>query len=578
MPPFPAPAHKPTNPCGVAGRRQRWPLQVLRTLAAAALAGVSPALWAQAQAEPRFDIFAFAVHGNTQLSVAEVEAAVYPFLGESRRLGDAEGARAALEALYQKRGFLSVVVTLPPQPVDRAEIRLDVTEARVERLAVTGAAYHLPSRIAEQVPSLAPGSVPNFEQVQAELGRASGRPDLQITPVITPGRDASGLNIELQVQDRLPLHGHVELNSRQSYNTERGRLDAQLRYDNLFQRGHSVSLTAIVAPTAVQQSRTAVLGYSLPVAATADRTNDPARLSLSLVSSDSQTPTSLGGNTVVNGESLGLGWRQPLRSPRAGFSRAWSAGFDYKHNRDRSELGGGAGSNSGNSDGSLRYWALRLGWDAFDSDASGVQTLLDVQLGLGLAGLNRRAVDCPGRGRTEQFACKRSGALPAWQLLRLNATHRRPLGADWTLQLRAQAQLAGDALSSGEQFGAGGLDSVRGYHEYEQIGDQGVVLGTQISSPLWAAGGPWRVGALAFVEGAALRVNQALPGEQSRIRLLGLGAGLRGSTAGGLSVALDLAWPLQRTLKADSNGDLQTASGRATDNATRIDLSLRQAF
>ena len=111
--------------------------------------------------------------------------------------------------------------------------------------------------------------------------------------------------------------------------------------------------------------------------------------------------------------------------------------------------------------------------------AQGVQTTLDGTLTLGLSGLNARSVDCNGRP-SDQFACKRAGARPDFQLLRLNAAHQAPLWGLWRLQLRAQAQLSPGALASGEQFGAGGLDSVRGYYEYEQLGDQGLVLGADV--------------------------------------------------------------------------------------------------
>ena len=531
---------------------------------------------AEAEAEPRFDILAFNVKGNTRLSVPEIEAAVYPFMGERRRIADAEGARAALERVYQARGFLSVAVTLPPQTVDTGEVLLEVVEAQVGQRRVTGARWFLPSRIAEQTPALAPGTVPDFEQVQAQLAQLQTAPDLRLTPVITPGATPDRIDVELRVEDTLPLHGHAELSSRQSYNTDRGRLDAQLRYDNLFQRGHSAGLTLIVAPTALDQSRTAVFSYALPVDTSGRRGGgaDRGRLSLTGIASDSNTPTSLGGSTVVQGSSWGLGWRQPLRSLESGFSHGWSAGADWKHNRDRSEVSPGLGG----SPGSLRYWAFRLGWDAYDSRTEGSQTQFDAQLGLGLSGINRREVDCAGRSRVEQFECKRSGARPDWQLLRLNASHRRTVFSNWALQLRLQAQLAGDPLSSGEQLGAGGLDSVRGYYEFEQVADQGVVLGAQLGTPVLMQLGPLSLSALAFAEGATLRVNEPLPAEQADIRLLGVGVGLRASSREGLSVALDLAWPLRASVKPDASGRPVPASGEASNNRQRVDLSVRQAF
>jgi hemolysin activation/secretion protein len=524
---------------------------------------------------PSFAIFSYAIKGNTLLAAEEIEAAVYPFLGENKTLADAEAARAALERRFQTRGFLSVVVTLPPQELKDDEVVLEVVQAEVGRLRIAGATAFLPSRIAAGVPSLAPGQVPNFERVQEELATLQAQPDLRLTPVVTAGRTPERIDVELKVEDRLPLHGHVEANSRQSFNTERGRLDASLRYDNLFQRGHSLSASWIVAPTDIDQSNTLVFGYSLPLAAGPEG----ARLSASYVDSDSSTPSSLGGGTVVRGEQLGLRWRQPLRSAETGVSRGWSLGLDLKNSRDRTRLGNGI-ETGGNA---LRYAALQAGFDQFAASETGVQTSWDLGLVLGPSGINQREVDCNGR-RLDQFACKRFGATPGFELAKFNVAQRRPLWrgvpalVGWTLAWRLQGQLAAHPLASGEQIGAGGLDSVRGYYEYEQVGDSGLVGSVEIGTPAWA---PWTGAALngiAFVEGARLRVNEALPGEVADVRLRSVGFGLRLTARQGLRLNLDVALPLATTLKADSAGSLQAASGQDSRNDVRVDLSLRQSF
>ena len=53
----------------------------------------------------------------------------------------------------------------------------------------------------------------------------------------------------------------------------------------------------------------------------------------------------------------------------------------------------------------------------------------------------------------------------------------------WLLGVRAQFQLSPDALISGEQFGLGGANSVRGVGERPLAGDSGVLLSTEITTP-----------------------------------------------------------------------------------------------
>jgi hemolysin activation/secretion protein len=513
----------------------------------------------------RFDILAYNVAGNTVLGSAEIEQAVYPFLGENKTLADAEGARAALERAYAARGFLSVAVVLPPQAAVAGELSLQVVEAPVAERRISGARFNLPSSIADATPSIAPGQVPDFNELQAELGKLQARADLRVTPLVQAGAEPGQLDVELKVQDAPALHGSAELNSKQTYNTPRGRLEAALRYDNLFQSQHSLGLNLIVPPTQHQASNTWVLSYGLPVG--------DDRVSISGVRSNSNTPTSLGGATVTRGESLGARWRRLLPGGEPGFSHGATLGLDWKVNTDASQ--NVAGFSTQNP--TLRYPVYSLAYDLYDGRSEGSSTSFDATLAFGTGAFGARNVDCNGRV-LDQFECKRSGANPNFQVLRLNLQRRMAVFGRWELSLRGQLQLAADPLASGEQMGVGGMDSVRGYYEYEQVGDQGLLLRAELASPPFVTLGPLRLQALVFGDRARLRVNQALAAEQSDIALGSVGFSLRGQTALGLQMRLDLALPLIDTLKADSTGTLLPASGRDSRNSRRVDFSARYAF
>jgi hemolysin activation/secretion protein len=195
----------------------------------------------------KFDVLEFVVEGNTVLPGELVEQVLQPFMGPDKGFKDIESAREALEKAYQDAGFLSVVVSLPNQRVDSGEVRLDVTEARVDKLRITGAQYTLPSKLREQVPSLAPGQTPYFPQVQQELA-AMQSADVQVTPLIGAGAEPETIQVDLKVQDKPAVQGSVELSNRQSFNTSAGRLSAAVSYGNLFQRGHRMGLSWQYAP------------------------------------------------------------------------------------------------------------------------------------------------------------------------------------------------------------------------------------------------------------------------------------------------------------------------------------------
>lgn len=526
----------------------------------------------ESAAAPRFDILEFVVEGDTLLGAAAIERAVYPFLGEQRSVADAEAARRALEKAYHDAGYLSVTVLLPPQRVDNptAELRLQVVAAPVGRLRVEGASVSPASLIREALPSVAPGRVPEFNALQQELATlARLNSDREITPVLSAGSRPGTLDVELKVTERLPLNGHIEISNRQSLGTEAGRLDAALRYDNLWQRGHSIGLNWVGAPQRREQANVLSLQYHLPLGGPGDR------LLAVWTHSDSATPTPLGGETVSRGDTWRLRWRDALR-PLFGASQSLSWGLTLRDLRDGNRNLAGDETPAT----PLRYPSFSLGWDldAPSATVPGRRTQLQAEFTLGLRALGRRSEICnpfglQTAGRYDQFTCKRSTAESDFQTLGLSLAHTEPLGA-FSLMARLSGQMAGGPLVPAEQFTAGGTDSVRGYREGEQAGDLGAVLRLELAAPAWQPAEGLRLQPALFLDAAWLHKLEALPGELAHPRLASVGLGLAVQHRAGLSLGLSWAQVLRATTQVVSSQLRQTA----TDRGGRFDAWLRQSF
>lgn len=544
-------------------------LTVLIGLAAGATAQPAPA----AGNGPRFDILAFVVEGDTVLGTAAIERAVYPFLGPGRSVADAEAARKALEAAYQQAGYLSVSVQLPPQQVDAGgDVRLLVQAATVDRLRVTGAQYTLPSAVAAAVPSLAPRTVPDFNAMQDDLARLAARSaHTEVTPLLAAGRAPNTLDVELKLQDSLPLAASVELNNKQSLNTRAGRLEAGLQYDNLFQRGHGIGLNWFVAPTRTSDANVLSLVYHLPLGGDGDR------LFASLLHSASNTPTPLGGASVSRGQTWRLRWRDTLpavTTPAATARQAMTWGLTLRDLQDSSVDIAGITSTPP----ALRYPVFSIGYELDLADwgaVRGRQSRLSAELNFALRGLARRQVDCLGTAR-DQFACKRDGARPDFQVLALNLSHAEPLG-DWTLSGRLQGQLSDGPLVSPEQIVFGGADSVRGYLDGEQAGDIGAALRLMLAAPPWQPLDGLQLRAHLFHDIARLQRLEPLPGEIRRMALASLGFGIGLAHRSGLQATLGWARLLEPTEQLGGAGRLPVSGGGST-RRQRWDLSLRQSF
>ena len=231
-------------------------------------AGAQPA-WAEQSVEllpPKpVDVNEYFVRGNTVLDARAIEEAVYPFLGPDKYLKDIEAARDALQKAYQDRGYQSVFVELPEQKVEDGIVYLQISETKVGRVRVVGAKHYSPVEIREEVPALQEGQVPDFAKVQTELAQINKNPGRQVMPLVREGQRPGTMDVDLQVEDQDPWQATLGLNNDYSADTEKLRSVASLGYNNLWQLGHSISLTFFTAPEDTSNAKVWSGSYSAPL-------------------------------------------------------------------------------------------------------------------------------------------------------------------------------------------------------------------------------------------------------------------------------------------------------------------------
>jgi hemolysin activation/secretion protein len=512
--------------------------RILASAACALLVGFQAAAEA-ADEMPAFSIFEYTVDGNSLLPELSVENAVSPFMGESKTLRDVERARAALERAYHDAGYMTVLVSIPEQSVDSGTVQLHVTEASIDRLTVKGAEYTLPSNVKSGVPELAEGSVPNFNTMQAELTTLNRGADSRITPVLRAGKTPGTVEVQLDVEDQLPLHGSVELSNRQTpYTTSSLRMSASARYDNLWQRGHSVALTMQLAPEHLSDQRVLAGNYVIPVGSAG------GALALSAVHSRSNFAL-LANETLGNSDTFSMRYSSVLGSA-PDYSHSLAFGFDHKHVLQGQTSSSPftyiplVGSYSVNLPGQVRSSALSL------TASSGMS---------GFFGNNDAAFNAQRPGTT---------ASASFLALKMGLEHTETISR-WALYGRIDAQLSSAPLVPTEQFIAGGVDSVRGYLEGEQSGDSGLRGSIELRSPQVGMGGQgsaWRGSGLVFLEGARLEVRQPVGSQPDSTRLASTGFGLRLSAPHSLTLQVDAAYAFLNGVSDLNNGGYFTPAGK----------------
>ncbi|EQB01610.1 hypothetical protein L288_17725 [Sphingobium quisquiliarum P25] len=478
-------------------------------------------------AERLVDILNYQVEGNSVLSRKEIEQAVMPFLGPQRPLADVDQARTALMEAYHAKGFETVNVIIPAQEVQGGNIRLKVVEMRVGRLRVDGATYYSPEDIKDRMPSLKEGEVPNYNDLSRELAAVNRSQDRVIAPTLRAGLEPGTVDIDLTVEDKLPLHGTLELNDRASANTERLKLSGSLTYANLFQLDHSLSLQGQISPQNPSESWAVSASYAVPIR------NTPITLVAYGVHTDSDVAALGGINVLGSGDILGLRaiYSSISGDPAEPTVHQFTAGLDYKSFKENllaEDEDSAAYTPIDYAPLMVRY-ALSKRTPKFDFD-------FGIGASFGLRGLGADDVE---------FGLKRYNANANWSVLRGDASYTRKLPGDWRVGGAVQWQYAGEPLISNEQFSLGGYDSVRGYYESFNLGDDGVSGQFQVDTPsLLAAGLIRQLRLFTFVDGGYARIHDPLSVQDEHMRLLSVGGGLNLQLDYGLNGALSISRPL----------------------------------
>jgi hemolysin activation/secretion protein len=406
-------------------------------------------------------IRAFQVKGNHLIPPTEVEEAVYPFMGPDKTPDDVEHARAALQSVFEKKGFATVSVFIPEQPVDSGIIQLQVQPQAIGQVTVVGGHRTSADWVKRRATSLTPGTVPNFQDFQRDVVSLNQSADRKVTPEVKAGVAPGTVDVTMKVEDHLPLHGSLEFNNDASPETTPYRVLGTLRYDDMWGRGDSLSISAQTAPEQTKDTTVFSGNYLAHLGA--------LQLLAYYVHSDSNVAVVGGTSVVGKGDMAGLRLIVPI-SQSPDFYQSLTAGIDYKKFGEDVRLG------ADHSSSPITYYPATVAWQgnwttkASKSDASLSTTF-------GLRGL--------GQGLTA-FDNKRFLARPDFFYVHFDASHTQDMDHGVQLYAHVSGQWAGAPLVSNEQFSLGGLTTVRGYFESEALGDYGGAIQTELRTPNFA--------------------------------------------------------------------------------------------
>jgi len=504
---------------------------------------------------PEIEVKSYEVVGATLIAPSEVQALLRPYLGKGRYMSDIQKAREALQAEYDARGFDTVAVSLPQQTLLDGRVRLEVIEARIGAVRVEnpGIDWYSEAGVRKATPHLRPGALVRKEDLEEDMFRANRPRDRRVTPVRQAGQEPGTYDVELKVDDRIPVHGSVEWNNYRTPGTPDQRMNVRASYENLWQLEHELAVQYSFVPTTGDEFddvQVWVLSYAAP---------NPWRESdrLFAYAAWSDTASVLPTQAAIN--SLGQGFTSGARY-HLGLPLPWLEWDWYQHGLllgvDYKSIENALVEGVNTIRTPIRYLPWSVVYQGTVVRPHGFASVS--------AGVDFHFADTLGSGDSkEDFQNNRGGIrddnvvdgdyaiyrgdldtvlrLPA--LLRTLAEGRFlelppprvPLEDDAALALSLSGQYANEPLVSTEQFPLGGRYSVRGYLEGEGFGDHGWDAQVELRTPALRGflGGflGEKIQGLAFYDVGEifLRSTTKNEGIDAEGRLQGLGVGTRAS-------------------------------------------------
>ncbi|BBD63743.1 surface antigen D15 domain-containing protein [Nostoc commune NIES-4072] len=479
----------------------------------------------------------FEFDGNTAFSDEKLTKITAQFTKRSLTFVELLQVEATVTKLYTDAGYINCGAVIPAgQTLSQrgSVVKIQIIEGGLEQIVVTGTrrlnSNYIRSRLAiatarplNQKRLLSALQLlqldPLIQNISAELS-AGSRPELSLLTVKVI--EADSFNTEFFIDNsRAPSVGSL-------------RRGVRINEGNLLGFGDGLNLEYINT----DGSNAFDLRYNIPV----NPRNGTITLRGGLTSTEIVEPPFDRLDIIGNSNYFELGFRQPLiLSP----NREFAVGLSVLRQESKSELKGFPGvlvSPGANEQGETRISALQF-FQEYQQRNSQQALALRSQFNLGLNIFNATVNNDPPDSRF--FSWRGQG-----QYVRL-------LAPQTLLVIRSDLQLSTRALVPLEQFGLGGLRSVRGYRQDILLTDNGFLASAEVQLPVLRVknvGGVLQV--VPFIDFGVGWNSSGNPGPNTNT-LLGLGLGLQWQMSDRLNARLDYGIPLTdiqdrgRTLQED---------------------------
>lgn len=486
----------------------------------------------------RFDIVRFEIQGNSLLTEDEIQALVAPYIGQNRVYGDIQKALEALENAYRAKGFGTVNVHVPEQEITSGVIRLEVTEAVIGKVVISGNEKFDEANIRASLPNLIEGKAPNLRQISENVQLVNENPAKQVEVTLGTSEEEGKVDAKVSLTEQDPQRVFLTLDNTGTVATGRHRLGVAYQNANLLGRDEMLTLAYTTSPDIWldHPDNVKVDIYSIAFRKPFYSLGD----SLDIIYGNSNVNTpqtqATGFGITGKGEVIALRWNHLF--PRRGeYSSRLVFGLDYKHinttcNPDQ------RGTTSTCTPYTVRPLSATYSgqWQGVGYQA-GINAGLAWNQSMGARYLHAAS----GKNDHYSFVANRP-VSDDFIVIRYGGSYAR-LVEGWQLKAMLSGQHSSSGLPSAEQLGLAGSTAVRGFDERAVAADTGHVINLEAYTPNLAGklGLAGTLHGLAFYDLARGRNIGAQGAPFDNTGIASFGVGLRYAPSKDFSLSLDMA-------------------------------------
>lgn len=454
------------------------------------------------------------IGGGKTFGEAELQTLVAHAVGQELTLADLAAVAQRITRHYRDAGYLLARAYLPTQDIKDGVVEIAVLEGRLGKLRIENGSSLANATVVARLADIKENQALEGAALERELLLLNDLPGVEVRSTLKPGASVGTTDLDIQLTDRSPYSGSLELDNFGNRYTGDMRLGGSLAVGNLFGLADTLAMRALTAE-GMDYSR---IAWQAPVGHAGTQLGAAYSDMRYRLGRDFAGLKAHGTATIVSLYAL-----HP-------FQRGRAANLNGQINHDSKRLNDAIDFTATITAKMLDVWTVGISGNRVDGLLGGGLSNLSVAYTAGHLKLDpaSQVLDAAGHRTAGNY-----------DKLILSLARLQALANGINLYASFQAQQAGKNLDTAEKMTLGGAQAVRAYPQGEAPADDAWLASLELR---YAFRPNWQASLFHDVAEGRLNYRPIAADTNNHRRIGGYGLGLGYSQPGELSVQLGVSW------------------------------------